>query len=166
MIKAVLRAASCGALALMSFAAPAFADTPSAPFEVTGTLQEIPGPSARCASHFGGTILGGGDSAVLGKVVFIATDCITPNGSLYTFSDGRFIITTTSGEQVYASYSGQFVPSGVGTRYVFSNASFQITGGTGKYAKASGGGSLTGGEDMTTYQGTVKLSGQILFKDR
>jgi hypothetical protein len=166
MFKAALRAASCSALVLMSFAAPAFAGTASQPFELTGTLQEIPGPSARCASHFGGTILGGGESPLLGKVVFIATDCITPTGSLYTFSDGRFIITTTSGEQVYASYSGQFVPTGAGTQYVFSNASFQVTGGTGKYYKASGGGSLTGGEDMATGQGTVKLSGEILFKDK
>jgi hypothetical protein len=166
MFKAALRTASCSALVLMTFAAPAFAGSASVPFELSGTLQEIPGPSARCASHFGGTILGSGDSAMLGKVVFIATDCITPNGSLYTFSDGRFIITTASGEQVYASYSGQFVPSGVGTQYVFSNASFQITGGTGRYYKASGGGSLTGGEDMSTGQGTVKLSGQILYKDR
>jgi hypothetical protein len=166
MIKAALRVASYSALLFASIAGSAHAANASQPFELTGSLQEIPGPSARCASLFGGTILGGGASPQLGKVVFIATDCITPTGSLYTFSDGRFIITTTTGEQVYASYSGQFVPTGVGTAYVFSNASFQVTGGTGRYARATGGGSLTGGEDMATGQGTVKLSGQILFKDK
>jgi hypothetical protein len=166
MIKAALRVASYSALLFASIAGSAHAGNASQPFELTGTLQEIPGPSARCASQFGGTILGGGESPLLGKVVFIATDCITPTGSLYTFSDGRFIITTATGEQVYASYSGQFVPTGEGTQYVFSNASFQVTGGTGKYSKASGGGSLTGGEDMATGRGTVKLSGQILLKDK
>jgi hypothetical protein len=29
-------------------------------FELSGVLQEIPGPSARCPSGFGGTILGFG----------------------------------------------------------------------------------------------------------
>ena len=35
-------------------------------FELSGVLQEIPGPSARCASNFGGTILGFGSSELLG----------------------------------------------------------------------------------------------------
>jgi hypothetical protein len=166
MIKSALRLATSSALLFASIIGTASADNASKPFELAGTLQEIPGPSLRCASHFGGTILGGGDSALLGKVVFIATDCITPMGTLYNFSDGRFIITTANGDQVYANYSGQFVPTGAGTQYVFSDATFQITGGTGKYFRASGGGSLTGGEDMATGQGNVKLSGQILYKDR
>ena len=65
---------------------------------------------------------------------------------------------------VFASYSGQFVPTGEGTNFVFSNASFKITGGTGRYFKASGGGAITGGEDMTTGKGTIKLSGKISLK--
>jgi hypothetical protein len=166
MIKSALRLATGSILLFASVCATAGAATGDQAFELKGSLQEIPGPSARCPSQFGGTILGAGDSAMLGKVVFIATDCITPNGSLYTFSDGRFIITTATGEQVYATYSGQFVPTGEGTKYVFSNATFQITGGTGKYWRASGGGGLTGGEDMASGQGTVALSGRIRYKDK
>lgn len=132
--------------------------------ELSGVLQEIPGPSLRCPSKFGGTILGYGDSALLGRVTFLSTDCITPSGTSYTFSDGRFMITTLSGELLFASYSGQFVPTGEGTNYVFSNASFQITGGTGRYAKASGGGNLYGSEDMASGKGTIQLKGQILLK--
>jgi hypothetical protein len=49
---------------------------------------------------------------------------------------------------------------------VFSNATFQITGGTGQYARASGGGTMTGDEDIVTGQGTVQLSGQIQYKDK
>ncbi|MFL6672096.1 MAG: hypothetical protein ACJ8LG_02255 [Massilia sp.] len=166
MIKSALRLATGSVLLLASICATASAATADQAFQLKGSLQEIPGPSPRCASNFGGTILGAGDSALLGKVVFIATDCITPNGSLYTFSDGRFIITTATGEQVYANYSGQFVPTGEGTKYVFSNATFQITGGTGRYARASGGGDLTGGEDMATGQGNVALTGRILLKEK
>jgi hypothetical protein len=163
MLKSVLRVAT--ASVLMSAALTATAAKPtSQDFQVSGVIQEIPGPSPRCASQFGGTILGFGDSNVLGKVGFLSSDCITPNGSTYTFSDGRFMITTLTGEMVFASYSGQFVPTGEGTNFVFSNASFQITGGTGRYDKASGGGDLTGGEDMTTGKGTIKLSGKILLK--
>ncbi len=132
--------------------------------ELSGVLQEIPGPSLRCPSKFGGTILGYGNSALLGRASFLATDCITPSGSSYTFSDGRFMITTLTGELLFASYSGQFVPTGEGTKYVFSNATFQITGGTGRYAKASGGGDLSGGEDMANGQGTIQLKGRILLK--
>jgi hypothetical protein len=94
----------------------------------------------------------------------MATDCITPNGATYTFSDGKFMITTMSGELIFATYSGQFVPTGEGAKYVFSNATFQITGGTGRYAKASGGGDMTGTEDLVTGQGTVQLTGSMLAK--
>jgi hypothetical protein len=136
----------------------------SSDFTLSGVLQETPGPMARCPSNFGGVIAGFGDSNVFGKVGFLSSDCITPSGSGYTFSQGHFIITTLTGDLVFADYSGQFVPTGVGANFVFSNATFQITGGTGRYAKASGGGDLTGGEDMATGKGTIKLSGRVLLK--
>lgn len=163
MFKSVLRLATGAVLmsaALCASAAPAtYKD-----FKLSGVLQEIPGPSARCASKFGGTILGFGASSAIGKVTFLASDCITPNGTTYTFSDGKFLITTLTGELIFANYSGQFVPTGEGTKFVFSGATFQVTGGTGRYARASGGGDMTGGEDMTTGQGTIQLSGRILMK--
>jgi hypothetical protein len=56
------------------------------------------------------------------------------------------------------------VPTGEGTKFVFSNASFTITGGTGRYAKATGSGTLSGGEDMANGQGTIQLKGRILSK--
>jgi hypothetical protein len=162
MSKSVLRLAT--AALLLSAAAGASA-TPASykDFELSGVLQEIPGPSLRCASQFGGTILGYGSSALLGKVSFLSSDCITPNGSSYTFSDGKFMITTLTGELLFASYNGQFVPTGEGTKYVFSNASFTVTGGTGRYFKASGSGTLNGGEDMATGQGNIQLKGRILY---
>jgi len=163
MFSSILRPIAAGILLTAALGASAGNKTYQ-DLEVAGVLQEIPGPSLRCPSKFGGTILGYGDSALLGRVSFLSSDCITPNGSSYTFSDGRFMITTLTGELLFASYSGQFVPTGQGTNFVFSNASFQVTGGTGRYAKASGGGDLTGGEDMATGKGTIKLKGRILLK--
>ena len=133
------------------------------PLEIEGVLVEAVGPANRCLSKFGGTISGHGESALMGKVVFIATDCITPIGPLFNFSNGKFIVMTTSGDQIFANYSGQFVPTGEGSKYVFSGASFQVTGGTGKYARVTGGGTLTGGEDMATGAGNIKLSGRVLY---
>ena len=162
MFKSVLRLAT--GTVLLSAALCASAEAAKyRDFKVSGVLQEIPGPSSRCASNYGATILGYGTSTV-GKVTFMSTDCITPNGTTYTFSDGKFMITTMTGELIFANYSGQFVPTGDGAKYVFSNATFQITGGTGRYAKASGGGDMTGTEDLVTGQGTVQLTGSILAK--
>jgi hypothetical protein len=134
------------------------------PIQIEGPLVEAVGPADRCLSKFGGTISGHGESALMGgKVVFIATDCITPVGPLFNFSGGKFIVMTTSGDQIFANYSGQFVPTGEGTKYVFSGATFQVTGGTGKFARITGGGTLSGGEDMVTGAGNIKLNGTVLY---
>ena len=164
MFKSVLRLAT--GVALMSAALCASADPATyKDFKLSGVLQETPGPSSRCASNFGGTIQGFATSSLVGnKVTFLATDCIVPNGTTYIFTDGKFLITTLTGELLYANYSGQFVPTGNGTQYVFSGATFQITGGTGRYVNASGGGDMTGSEDMATGQGSVQLTGRILTK--
>jgi hypothetical protein len=165
MIRSTLRLVITTVLLLAATGASANPAT-TKPFEITGVFQEQVGPSSRCASKMGGTLVGHGDSALQGRVAFIATDCITPTGPLFNFSEGRFIVVTTSGDQIFANYSGQFVPTGEGTKYVFSGATFQITGGNGQYARASGGGTLAGGEDIVTGAGNLKLSGQIRYEDK
>jgi hypothetical protein len=165
MIKTTLRVATSALLLMSAFGASANPAT-TKPIDITGAFQEQIAPALRCPSKLGGTLAGQGDSALLGRVAFIATDCITPAGPLFNFSDGRFIVVTTSGDQIFANYSGQFVPTGDGTKYVFSGATFQVTGGNGRYAKASGGGTLSGGEDIATGAGTLKLSGQISYEDK
>src|SRR3954469_21937815 len=97
MLKTVLRIATVSVLMSAALSATAAKST-SQDLELNGVLQEIPGPSLRCPSKFGGTILGFGDSNVLGKVSFLSSDCITPSGTSFTFSDGRFMITTLTGE--------------------------------------------------------------------
>jgi hypothetical protein len=161
MHQAILKFAAGSILALASFSASARWTTTA--LEVTGVLQEIPGPSARCASKFGGTITGHGSSTQLGRLAFVASDCITPDGAIFNFSKGHIIFMTLSGDQLFADYSGQFVPTGDGTKYVFSSASFQITGGTGQYIFATGGGTLLGGEDMATGAGNIKLTGKLSY---
>lgn len=158
-----LRLAAASLLLCASVSASA-GTTVTQPLVISGVIQEIVGPALRCASKFGGTLLGHGDSALVGKVAFIGRDCITQDGPLFNFSEGRLIIMTVTGEQIFVNYSGQFVPTGEGTKFVFNNAGFQITGGTGRYDKATGGGDLTGTEDMSTGAGTATLSGKITYK--
>lgn len=163
MSKLALRAVVGSLLLSAAFGASA-AKSAYQDLELSGVMQEIPGVSLRCASKFGGTILGYGSSELLGRVTFLSSDCINQNGTSYTFSDGKFMITTMTGELLFANYNGQFVPTGEGTKYVFTNATFSITGGTGRYFKATGSGGITGGEDMATGQGTIQLKGRILLK--
>lgn len=155
----------CAAVSLMLCTSAAVSAAPATtkPLVIEGKIQELVGPSLRCASKFGGTIIGHGASPLLNRVAFIGSDCITPSGSSFNFSEGRITIVTMLGEHIYANYSGQFVPTGEGTKYTFNNATFQITGGTGRYRKASGGGGFTGGEDMATGAGTIKLNGKITY---
>ena len=165
MNKLPLRVAA-GALWLAVSSASMADSSVTMPIEINGTLTEIPGPSLRCPSKFGGVIIGRGAGALTGPVAFIANDCITQSGTLFTFSAGKLIVLTVAGDQIFADYSGQFVPTGVGSNFIFSGATFQVTGGTGKFSKASGGGNMTGAENISTGQGTVKLSGRITYQDK
>jgi|GEM_PF-467071 len=163
-IKRALLGATLALSAAAALAAPI--SYKSEPFELSGVIQEVAGPAARCASQFGGAITGHGDSALLGRLAFVANDCITQSGPMFTFSNGHFIIMTMSGEQIFANYSGQMVPTGQGAQYTFTGATFQITGGTGRYLLASGGGTLQGNEDMSNGAGTLKLVGKIAYWSR
>ena len=148
---------------LVLAATAASAASVTKPLTVSAIIQERVGPMPRCPSQFGGTITGHADSALLGRSVVIGTDCITPSGPLFNFNQGKMVIMTTTGEQIYANYSGQFVPTGEGAKYVFSGATFQITGGSGRYWRATGGGTLNGSEDMVTGAGTAELVGKITY---
>jgi hypothetical protein len=164
MFKSAVRFAS-GAI-LSSIALCASAD-PGTYQDVTisGVFQETVVPSARCASGQSGNLAGFGASAELGRIAFLSTDCFAANGPVFTFSNGKIVLTTISGDVLFADYGGQVVATGVGTKGVLNGATFQVTGGTGKYKHAQGAGTLSGTEDLATGQGTLQLKGRILLKD-
>lgn len=159
MIQTTLRFA-LGAALLMG-ATVASAASVTAPMTVSATIQEFPGPSLRCASKFGATLTGAGTSPTLGRVVMIGSDCITPDGPVLNFNQGRIIIVTANGDQLYGEYMGQVIPTGEGTKYVFNGATYRITGGTGRNFRATGGGTLTGGGDLLTGAGKLEISGSL-----
>lgn len=157
----VLRAATGPFLLAVSLRAGAAPTTE--PLTIVGAFQESVGASNRCTSNFGGKIVGRGDSALLGRIAFNASDCISRTGLHFNFSEGRFVIVPASGDQIFASYSGQFVPTGVSLQYEFRAATFQITGGNGRDAKAGGSGTLSGKSNIVTGNGTLQLSGRITY---
>lgn len=163
MFKQFLRIATGSVL--MSAAMFATAGEPVAQdLALTGVFQETILPAARCPSGLSGNLAGYGDGTGLGRIAFLSSDCFTQNGPSFTFSDGKLLLTTATGELVFANYSGQVLPTGVGTNAVMNGATFQITGGTGKYAKATGGGTLDGTEDLATGKGTIRMTGKLLLK--
>ncbi len=134
--------------------------------EIAGVFNEKVGPAPQCASKLGGKLAGHGETAEGTPVAFVGGDCFAQSGTTFTFSNGKFILLYPNGDQIFANYGGQFVPTGVGSAYVMNGGTFTITGGSGTYSRAQGGGYLSGTEDLSTGAGTIKLSGRIYYKPK
>lgn len=132
------------------------------PFKVSLLTQEHVGFSPDCPSKFGGTTTGTGNGTHLGKVSFSATDCITPMEDHFTFK-GEFTVVATNGDKIVGNYDGSFVPINNGPMYRLSDATFEITGGTGRFAQATGSADLKGTQNTKTGKGTLKADGTISY---
>jgi hypothetical protein len=80
----------------------------------------------------------------------------------FTFK-GEFTMVAANGDKVTGNYGGSFVPIGAGPTYRLSDGTFEITGGTGRFAQATGSGELQGKQDTTTGAGTLKADGTISY---
>ena len=122
-------------------------------------------PSAESAAL--GFITGSGLGSAIGAFTVESVDCVRSANPLpyflppFTFSSTTFKLTTADGDQIIATYGGtaELQPSGV----LVLKGSFTFTGGTGKYSKVKGGGTLIGVENIATSPATgfVTLSGTI-----
>lgn len=142
-------------------------DAMSAALTVNAIIEEETGFRPGCASQFGGTITGTGTSSLLGRVSLEGNDCITPMGTFFSF-EGKMIFTVSSGDEIFADYHGLFTPTSYPSIFTFTNSFFDITGGTGNFLHADGGGKLLGGEDISTGWGVLRATGTItnFIKDR
>ena len=132
------------------------------PFKASVVTQEKTGLNPDCPSGFGGTTTGTGKSTHMGKVSIAASDCITPVDNHYTFI-GKLTITAANGDKLSGNYSGSLVPTDTIPVYSFSNATFQITGGTGRFSKASGSVEIQGNQDIKTGKGKMEADGTISY---
>lgn len=144
-------------------------DVMSSPLAITSVIHEtvIPtlmDPTPRCATPLEGTITGNGTSPLLGKVSFEAHDCITPAGTSLSFI-GKMVFTMLSGDELFADYGGSFTPTSYPSVYTLTKSSFTITGGTGSFLNAKGGGTLQGVEKidpfLLTGLGLMQATGTI-----
>ena len=140
---------------LLGATAPAEAQTT---FRVNARLRGVqtadPRPDPRCAPP---TVLvelsGEGTVSRLGRVTATASHCIIDDPAAPAFTDGEMTIVDDRGE-LFIEYSGTDVAGDL-------NGTWTVTGGTGDFVGASGGGTLTGTADPEGRRGVIRLDGSL-----
>lgn len=155
-ISAILLAAMISPTAALS------AEKTDRPLKASLVTQEQFGFTPDCPSKFGGTTTGTGKSTHLGKVSLKAVDCVTPMENHFTFK-GSFTLTAANGDTLTGDYSGSFIPKENPPMYGLSDAKFQITGGTGRFAQATGSAELQGNQNIQTGKGKLEADGTISY---
>ena len=167
------RTAVCCALPLLLWAgtaATALADPRNLPFKAEVVTQETLGIDAqRCpgfAPYLVGSTVGKGTASHMGAVTLQATDCpLTQDGVNFFFSNGLLTLTAANGDQLTARYSGTLLPvPGANPPVHAIQGSFAVTGGTGRFDGARGGGSLQGSEDLATLKGRYEIKGVLTLR--
>lgn len=138
-------------------------------------------PAASCASGMGGIGAGTGTTNLFTKnpatdtttIVLASFDCVRDNkDGTFTFGPGKFTLTGAGGDTIVASYEGTLVyqqPGQVAGTAVFTfvGSTFNIHGGTGRYGRATGGGTITGTETINpgtgTATGALTAVGKIVY---
>ncbi len=127
-----------------------------------GTQEQV-GYTPTCLSQFGGTTSGSGKGTHLGVISLAASDCITPMQNYFISNNGNLTITAANGDKLTGTYSGSFIPTDHPSIYMYDNFTIQITGGTGRFAGATGSGILEGTSNVTTGQGVVEGTMSISY---
>ncbi|WP_025039693.1 hypothetical protein [Nitrosospira briensis] len=154
----LIKRLAASALAIASVVAPLTAE--SALLSISGITHEQTGYRPNCASGFGGTTTGAGISSLLGAVSLEANDCITPAATYFSFT-GEMVFTVWGGDELFADYSGSFTPTAFPSIFSLTDSIFKITGGTGSFLRATGGGTLQGIQNIANGWGVMQLTGQI-----
>lgn len=172
-------AASC--LTLISGMTAGNANAGTEDFTANFNTTEFLLPAPSCPSQQGGIGVGTGTTNLFTKkpetqkttAVLSSFDCVNPkaDGTL-GFGPGTFTLTGPGGESIFATYTGTLTPTATDpvTKlpvYSFSSATFNITGGTGRYLRAGGGGTISGTETINfatgTAQGSLAATGKIVY---
>lgn len=121
-----------------------------------------------------GSIRGSGQAPSIGSFTLSSEDCINPigtfnpvrpNSSSFAFGStgAGLVLTTGSGDRIFASYSGNGTPQSNGLRL---GGQFVVTGGTGPYLTATGGGIVFGQVDLSQVvvgQGEMTVLGVVRY---
>jgi hypothetical protein len=127
------------------------------PFKATLSLVAQPAATNPCPT---GTFLlqisGGGHATQMGAITDSQSHCQNPVTGAFT--DGQYVLTTVGGDTIFGSYSGQLIPAAGNTFAI--QGQFTITGGTGRFSGATGGGAASGTQ-FPNGEATLVLSGTI-----
>jgi hypothetical protein len=128
------------------------------PFKGTFTMQLTPADVGRCGDNeLGASITKVGHATHLGRFTAFSTQCFNPNTGEIT--QGETVFTGANGDQLSVAYSGQVSPTGSPSVFAV-DLDLTVTGGTGRFAGASG--NMTGvGESTATGAGSASLEGVI-----
>lgn len=157
-----------------SLAAPALAGPSDHPIlvraKVTETLVFTGGPP--CFAY--ASLQGSGQAPSLGSFTVSSQDCVNPigvfnpaqpNGNSFAFGGSSLVFTAGNGDRIFASYSGNATPQG-SSRPLRLGGQFVVTGGTGAFFAATGGGILFGEEDLSQLvaaQGEMTVLGVLRY---
>lgn len=131
------------------------------PFQMTVAGQGQPKvPQSNRCSLLEMEITGTGIATQLGRLTFIGSHCVTISQNILPFSGGEATITAANGDELHGTYSGVVsVISDMGN----VDGQVDITGGTGRFANATGAlvmtGTLNGGS--FPLQSTLNFDGWI-----
>lgn len=176
-------ATSCMLIAAAMTTGSAIAGPGTVFFNATIKTTEFLLPAENCKSGLGGIGVGTGTTNLFTKkpetdrttAVLSSFDCVNASidGKTFVFGPGNFALTGAGGDTIFASYSGTLNLSGLDpvTKlpiYAFEkNSMFTVTGGTGRYTKVTGSGTINGTETINqatgTAQGVLIADGKIVY---
>jgi hypothetical protein len=118
------------------------------PFVATFTSSVPGGILPSCTAPFTVPIglVGKGQGTHMGQFTETQSHCLNP--ATFEFASGQFTFTGANGDTVFGTYSGKVVPTSATAGSIYGV--FVITGGTGRFTGASGGGAATGTLDFVS----------------
>ena len=147
--------------ALLLSTAPAATAAQPVPFRAEFSLDGSFVPTA-APGVFAGTGSGTGRATHLGKVTLSTSELVdfTASPGSGTIRGGEMVMVAANGDELYWDYSGNgLLPDADGV--VSFGGTFTITGGTGRFSDATGGGTFEGegnvaGDAVVSYEGTIE----------
>ncbi len=151
----VLPVLTVSALLIMAIAGPVAANSEARPFKGSAsgevTFRMVGTDVCPASDVFAGgmqsTSFATGTASHLGAVTTMARHC-TPAADTIAGGQGTFV--AANGDEIYFDYNGSAPFPGEGTTVIVATTVFEITGGTGRFADATGSGELIG---YVTFEG-------------
>jgi hypothetical protein len=145
------------------------AAAPPLPFQASGPEWVTwEGPHPDCGpGRLKVAVAGWGQATHLGRYAIARQHCI--NLATFTIEDGTFEQTAANGDRLWGTYTGsteavlEFAPDGSPLVIVITSPT-QITGGTGRFAQASGAGTTRGIFNVASQAGTFTFDGEITYR--